>query len=226
MELRYQKNIPALPADLDLSRSRVCVVGCGGLGGYVLELLARTGIEHLTGVDGDIFREDNLNRQLFAVEHTLGLPKVQAAAERLRAVNARLDFRPIPEFITEDNAAALLGGHDVVVDALDEIPPRRLLAAACGRLAIPLVHGAIGGWYGQVCTILPGEESLDLIYQTDEACGGTAGEQGSLSITAATVAAAQSGEVIKLLTGIAPVLSKRLLRLDLLNHDSAVIDLF
>lgn len=226
MKARYTPNIPALSQDEceSLVDKSVCVVGCGGLGGYVAELLARVGVGHLTLVDPDVFQEGNLNRQLFATERNLGTHKVEAAAERISAVNFSVEVRAIPEYINENNAAGLLFGHDVAVDALDNISPRFLLAKHCRDLSIPLVHGAIGGWYGQVSTILPGDDTLELLYQGDwkETDGPDA---GSLSFSAAATAAIQCSEVVKLLTGKGEVLSRCLLVLDLLENQNTVIDL-
>lgn len=226
METRYEANRPALSGNEceRLTGKSVCVIGCGGLGGYVTELLARAGVGHLTLVDPDVFRESNLNRQIFSTERNLGMRKVEAAAERISTVNSSVTVRAISEYLREDNAARLLTGHDVAVDALDNIPSRLLLAKHCCELSIPLVHGAIGGWYGQVSTILPGDNTFELLYQGDWAETDGPGA-GSLSFSVAATAAAECSEVIKLLTGKGKVLSKCLLVLDLLENQNTVIDL-
>ncbi|MCH5344612.1 MAG: HesA/MoeB/ThiF family protein [Acetatifactor sp.] len=226
MKTRYAPNVPALSRGEceSLAEKSVCVIGCGGLGGYVTELLARVGVGRLTLVDPDVFKESNLNRQLFATEHNLGMRKVEVAAERISTVNSSVAVRKIPESLSEENAARLLTGHDVAVDALDNIPTRLLLAKHCRNLSIPLVHGAIGGWYGQVSTILPGDNTLELLYQGDwEETDGPG--SGSLSFSAAATAAIECGEVLKLLTEKGEVLSKRLLVLDMLENQNTIIDL-
>ena len=226
MEARYAANIPALSQEEcgDLAQKGVCIVGCGGLGGFMAELLSRAGVGRLTLVDPDVFQESNLNRQLFATERNLGTRKVKAAAERILAVNSSVTVHAIPERFREENAVKLLAGHDVVVDALDNVPARLLLAKHCRSLSIPLVHGAVGGWYGQVSTILPQDTTLELLYPGDwEETDGPGA--GSFGITVAATAAAQCGEVLKLLTGRGEVLSKQLLVLDLLENQNTVIDL-
>ncbi len=226
MEERYRENLPALSWDEceGLREKGVCVIGCGGLGGWTAELLARTGVGRLTLVDPDAFRESNLNRQLFATERNLGQYKVEAAAERLLAVNSSVEVRIVHKSLNGENAAGLLAGHDAAVDALDNVPARVLLAAHCRRLSIPLVHGAVEGWYGQVSTILPQDGTMDLIYQDGcEETGCPGG--GSLAATAAATAAVQCSEVLKLLTGRGEVLSRRLLLLDLLENQNTIIDL-
>lgn len=227
MEARYAENLPALSRDEceSLTGKSVCIIGCGGLGGWTAELLARTGIGRLTIVDPDIFQESNLNRQLYATEGTLGRHKAKAAAERITAVNSSVTVCAIPEFFGRENAAQLLSGHDAAVDALDNVPSRILLAEYCRRLSIPLVHGAVEGWYGQVSTILPQDHTMDLLYQDGRGeTGGSGG--GSLAAAAAATAAVQCGEVLKLLTGKGALLSRRLLILDLLEDQSTIVDLY
>ena len=226
METRYSANIPALSQEEceNLFQKRVCIVGCGGLGCLIAELLSRAGVGRLTLVDPDVFQESNLNRQLFATEHNLGTHKVKAAAERISAVNSSVTVHAIPERFCEENAVKLLAGHDAVADALDNVPARFLLAKHCRRLSIPLVHGAVGGWYGQVSTILPQDDTLELLYPGDwEETDGPGA--GSFGVTVAATAAAQCGEVLKLLTGRGELLSKRLLVLDLLENQNTVMDL-
>lgn len=226
MQKRYERNLPALSATdcQSLTNKRVCVIGCGGLGGYIVELLARTGVGTISVADHDVFSESNLNRQLFSTESNIGVSKARAAGERVRAVNSAVILRAIEKPFCEETAEELLAGHDAAVDALDSVAARLLLAEHCRRRSIPLVHGAIGGWYGQVTTILPGDDTLRLIYQGNGG-GDAASELGNLAFTAAATAAVQCGEVIKLLTGRGEVLSKRLLRLDLLDNDYTIIDL-
>lgn len=226
MEKRYEKNMPALSRKecSALADKRVCVVGCGGIGGYVIEQLARIGVGYITVIDHDTFCESNLNRQLFSTENNLGTSKVLAAHQRINKINSTVEFNAIKASLNEHTAEKFLQKHDVAVDALDDISERFVLAEYCQKLGLPLVHGAIGGWYGQVSTILPGDNTLSLIYQntsTKEA----EPEAGSLTFSAAMTASAQCGEVIKLLTGKGKLLVKQLLRLDLLDNDYSIIDL-
>ena len=226
MKTRYAQNVPALSQGEceSLAEKKVCIIGCGGLGGYVTELLARAGVGRLTLVDPDVFQESNLNRQIFATESNLGTRKVEAAAERILAVNSSVTVRAIPESLSEENASRLLVGHDAAVDALDNIPARILLAKHCRSLSIPLVHGAVGGWYGQVSTILPGDNTMELLYQGDwEETDGPGA--GSFTAAVAATAAVQCGEVLKLLTGKEQILSGRLLIVDLLENENTVMEL-
>ena len=224
MEMRYERNCPALTPDqcAALAGKRICVVGCGGLGGYVVELLARAGVGGITVVDPDAFSESNLNRQLFATQRTLAQSKVQAAFARIAEVNPSITLHAIAQPFDAQTAQTLLTGQDAAVDALDNIPARLLLERCCLTLGIPFVHGAAEGWCGQVCTVLPGDHTLAHLYAGHPGCApGT----GCLGVAAAATAAVQSSEVLKLLLGVPCVLTKQLLQLDLLHNTQNIVRL-
>ena len=185
------------------------------MGGYVIELLARIGIGTLTVVDGDVFALSNLNRQLLSTEALIGESKVKAALERVHAVNSEVKLSCVPFFLTEENADGLIEGHDLVVDALDNIPSRRILAESCDRLGLPLVHGAISGWCAQVAVIMPGSGAFDRIYPADA----KKRKPSSLSFTPALAASIQTAEAIKLLLNKGLPLKSRLLIADLLTQE-------
>lgn len=200
--LRYRRNMGTLGLDgqLKLLRSCVGVCGLGGLGGYVVELLARMGIGRLILADGDSFEEDNLNRQSLCTEEDLGRSKVERAAERVHCVNSSLQVEAHPRFLKGEDMAGIFGKAQVVVDALDTVSSRLALEEACARLDIPLVHGAIAGEAGQVMTIFPGDPGLKALYSAGEDRGVETLE-GNPATTPALVAAIQAQEVIKILCG-------------------------
>ncbi len=208
-----------------LNKFKVCVVGCGGLGGYIIEMLARLGIGHLTVVDGDIFEESNLNRQLLSDMNSLGKSKALIAKERVNKVNPLVNIRVISERLTAENGLEILTGHDVVVDALDSIDTRLLIQKQSEELNIPLVHGAIAGWYGQVTTIFPGDKTLDLLYSNSDNKGLEA-ELGNPSFTPALVASIEVSEVLKLLINRGELLRRKLLIVNTLNQEYEVINLY
>jgi len=205
----------------NLATKRVCVIGCGGLGGYIAEMLLRLGILHITLIDHDVFDETNLNRQLFSTEDGIGKPKVLEAEKRLLAIDSSANLRPIQTRVTAENAEKLLAEHDVVIDALDNIETRRITAKACESLSIPLVHGAIGGWYGQVSVIMPGGDGLQPIYGST--CdNGIDKSLGNLPFVAGFVACMQCAETVKLLLGKSPNLQGSIAHVDLLSYDMDV----
>lgn len=225
MEARYVKNMQMLSPEENesLAKYRVCVVGCGGLGGYIIEMLGRLGIGHITAVDGDVFDESNLNRQLLSDMEALGKSKAEAAVRRMLSVNPLIRVEAVRERVTWDNGEEILKGHDVVVDAVDNIEGRFLLQDLCSRLGVPLVHGAIAGWYGQVTTIFPEDRTLDIVY-LKRVSRGQEHELGNPSFTPALVAAVQVSEVLKILLGRGELLRKKLLHIDLLNQEYTVIE--
>lgn len=131
-----------------LAAARVCVVGIGGVGSWAVEALARSGVGHLTLIDLDHVAESNINRQLHALDATLGQAKVTAMAERIRGFNPACVVQEVDDFITEENVAELLsaGNFDYVVDAIDGVRAKVAMAVWCHAHGVPLVvAGAAGG---------------------------------------------------------------------------------
>jgi len=217
MPARYQRNRQTISTagQLKLFRSSVAVIGCGGLGGYVIEELARLGVGKIVAIDPDIFEEHNLNRQLLSTPATLGRPKVSAAAERVGLINPAVNLVPLQVAFGAANGADLLVDVTVVVDALDSIPVRLELAETCNALSIPLVHGAIGGWYGHVATQFPGDLSIQKIYGAWKEGKGVEQRLGNPSFTPAVVASLQVAEVAKIILGEGEPLRRRKLAIDL-----------
>ena len=220
MEPRYQRNVPALSgAECALLRAKkAAVIGCGGLGGHLIELLARIGIGSIRAVDGDVFDETNLNRQLLSEVPLIGTGKAEAAAKRVERINPDVSVEAVHGFLTEENAAELIAGCDVVLDALDNIPARKALARACAEAGIPYVYGAIQGWVAQAAVSLPGDGLLDILYPEGTAIR----DKSVLSFTPAFCASVQAALCVKLLTG-RPVETGTLYYYDLLNQEFETI---
>lgn len=218
---RYQRNQMALSVEdqLQLFRSRAAVIGCGGLGGYLVEELARLGVGKLTLVDPDVFEENNLNRQLLSTPALLGEPKVNAAKARVAEVNPAVTVFAYQTAFSTANGRQLLSDCSVVIDGLDSLPVRRELAALCRDLAIPMVHGAIAGWYGQVTTQLPGKDLSSLLPPPAVAERGIEEQLGNPAFTPAVIAGLQIAETVKVLLGRGEPLSQRALFVDLLRME-------
>jgi len=215
---RYLRNHDAISESEQaiLATKRVLVVGCGGLGGMVIECLARIGVGHLRVVDGDVFEESNLNRQLLSSTMNLGRPKVLAAQQRIMAVNPLVEVDAVQADLAAENAMELLAGCDVAVDCLDNIPARLVLQQAAKVAGVPVVHGAVAGWLGRICVIQPGEDLLSLLYPNPEEAQGEERQRGTLSFTAALTASWQAAETVKLLLG-KPGLQGEILEVDLMQ---------
>ncbi len=128
------------------ARAHVCVIGIGGVGSWAAEALARSGVGHLALVDLDHIAESNINRQIHALDQTLGQAKVLAMRERILAINPAARVMAVEEFATLENAAQLVTGFDAVVDAIDNVRAKTAIAVACRAASIPLVMaGGAGG---------------------------------------------------------------------------------
>jgi tRNA A37 threonylcarbamoyladenosine dehydratase len=129
-----------------LAASHLCVIGIGGVGSWAAEALARSGVGRLTLLDLDHVAESNLNRQIHALEETLGQAKVLAMQARIAGINPDCAVTTIEEFITPENVTALLPACDCVVDAIDQVLPKAALIAHCRSKGVPIVTtGAAGG---------------------------------------------------------------------------------
>lgn len=218
---RYMRNREAISTEeqLKLACSRVAVIGAGGLGGHVIHLLARIGIGHLVVVDCDVFEESNLNRQVFSTYGSLGKSKSEEAARRISEINAGVEVTPYTLRIDEENLKSILAGADVVVDGLDNIEDRMMLESGAKTLHIPLVHGALAGFDGQVMTIFPEDPGLTLIYgrgkrirkdpKSPEAV------QGVPALMPSMIATFQAMEVVKILLGKGKILRNKFLHVSL-----------
>ncbi|OGU15141.1 MAG: thiamine biosynthesis protein ThiF [Geobacteraceae bacterium GWC2_53_11] len=224
---RYQRNrtIISVSDQLTLFRSSVAVIGCGGLGGYVVEELARLGVGKIVVIDPDVFEEHNLNRQLFSSPENLDTAKVEAAARRIGEINPAVTLVPVQTAFSPENGAELLAGCQLAVDALDSIQVRLELAEVCTTLNIPLVHGAIAGWFGHVTTQFPGDDSVQAIYRSWTSGKGVEQSLGNPSFTPAVVASLEVAEVCKLLLGRGTPLRGRQAIIDLLSMEMHVINI-
>lgn len=214
MDRRFQRNIPAISAEEQklLAGKTVAVIGCGGLGGHLIELLCRLGIGSIRVADGDVFEASNLNRQLLSLADNLGTSKAEAAAARIRAIAPETKVTVHPVFLTGENAAEIIGGCDAVLDALDSPQIRRTLARACENAGIPYVFGAISGWVAQAAVSFPGDRLMERLFPEDTVLA----DRSVLSFTPALCAALQASLCLKLLLG-RPVEQGRIFYADLLD---------
>jgi molybdopterin/thiamine biosynthesis adenylyltransferase len=227
--VRYLRNLKSFSfADqIALLQSAVAVIGVGGLGGVVCEILARSGVGTLRLIDGDAFEEHNFNRQLVSAPDHLGQAKAQVAATRLRQINPSLHIESIVSFLDQSNGPDLARGMDVMVDCLDTLTSRFDLEAVTRTAKIPLVSAAVAGAMGQVTVIMPGDPGLKQIYG-DVAEAADRGVETSLGCLAHGVfflAALEAGEVLKLCRGRGQSLRHKLLIADLEDHSYEVLDM-
>lgn len=227
---RYARNLKTytLKEQLQLLQSTVAVVGLGGLGGTVVEILARAGIGCLYLADGDHFEDHNLNRQLNSTSGLIGKSKSMAAKNRVAEINPSLLIKAHSEFINEENASRLIGPSHAVVDCLDNIKTRFMLAKAAKNLNTPLVSAAVGGLCGHVTTIFPEDTTLDIIYGSMDtsASKGAEASLGCLPQIVIMIAALESSEVLKILLNRGQLLRDRLFVADLEDNTFETLTLY
>jgi molybdopterin-synthase adenylyltransferase len=215
---RYHRNIGSIgiAGQRSLLESTTLVVGLGGLGGYVVEELSRSGVGRIVGVDPDIFDETNLNRQLVATAENLGQKKTEETSRRVTWINPATEFVGIATPF-EDLPDELFAGVDLVFDCLDGIEKKLRLSERASRAKVPLVHGAIAGFYGQVCVVWPGTGLLEKVCARQKQ--GIEKELGNLSFTPALAGSLMVAEGVKVLTGRSQKQIQKLMFFDLLEDE-------
>jgi molybdopterin-synthase adenylyltransferase len=198
-----------------LLKSAVAIVGLGGLGGGVTEILARIGVGTLILIDGDIFEDTNLNRQILSSQNNIGISKALAAADRIKQINSSINIVVHKEFLDEHNAPAFFSQAQVIVDCLDNISTRFIVQNAAKKLKKPLVSSAIAGASGQLITIFPEDEGLFLVYGDRQFSRGVEKSIGCLPHAVAFLSSMECSEVIKIILKKGSLLRNQLLLVDL-----------
>ncbi len=200
-----------------LKRSRVCIVGVGGLGSPVCIQLASMGVGYLRLIDRDVVEMSNLQRQHIYDIDKLGLPKVEAASERIKKLNPFIEVDPVPMSLKPSNAEKLIKGFDVVVDCLDSMSARYALNRACVKLGIPMIYGAVIMNVGNCTSIIPGETPCLECFQgnIDDSNLPTCATSGVHPSIISIIASIQVSETIRILLDLDPNLKGQLLYCDL-----------
>ena len=210
-----------------LKTARVLLVGAGGLGSPAALYLAAAGVGHLGVVDADDVELSNLQRQVLHDTKSVGTPKVDSAAMRLRAINPHVDVSAHQTRLTSANAMALLGAYDVIVDGSDNFPTRYLINDACVLLNKPNVYGSVLRFEGQASVFSSGEGPCYRCLFREPPPPGlvqSCAESGVLGVLPGLVGVVQAAETIKLITGIGEPLVGRLLLVDGLRMRFRSID--
>jgi molybdopterin/thiamine biosynthesis adenylyltransferase len=199
-----------------LRRSKVAVVGLGGLGTISTLYLALAGVRHLRLIDQDTVELRNLHRQILYGMDNLRYPKVEAGANRIRQVNPEVQIEAISENVNEKNVASLICDVDCVVDGLDNMKTRYVVNRACTQNSIPYVFGAAIGLEGNLSVFSPPETPcLECILPgLDDQYLARCDTRGVLGATAGIIGSLQAVEAIKLLAGIEGSLKGRLMVCD------------
>ena len=225
----YARNMKTFsPKDQSiLLSSRASIVGLGGLGGAVTEILARIGIGTLTLIEADTFEESNLNRQFLSTHRLLDTSKTKAAIKRVREINPTITVEVHDELLDNKNATSLIENSDVIIDCLDNIQTRFSLESASKTVRSPLVSAAVAGVYGHVITIFPEDKGLMLIYGDSDILPqkGVETSLGCLPHAVTLLAALETSEVVKIILKKGSVLRNKLGVVDLMDNIFEVLDL-
>ncbi len=203
-----------MPGQARLARSRVLVVGAGGLGSPALLYLAAAGVGTVGVVDDDDVDVTNLHRQVVHAADAVGLPKTRSARESIGRLNPRTAVVEHRERLRSDNAVDILAGYDVVVDGSDNFATRYVVSDACVALGLAHVWGCVVGFEGQVAVwragdgpcyrcVFPDRSSLATLPSCEQA--------GVLGSVCAVIGSVQATETLKLLLGVGEPLVGRLL---------------
>lgn len=193
-----------------LKRSKVVIVGVGGLGCASATYLTAAGVGRIKIVDFDVVNLSDLNRQILYGEGDIGEEKVFVAKKRLSILNSKVEIIPVFARVDEGNVSEILGDVDVVVDGLDNLASRLIVNSACVRYNIPYIYGGVSRLRGMLTTIIPHKTPcLSCLFPDgSQEMGG----MGVLGITPCVIGSLQALECIKIITGAGPSLAGRLLR--------------
>jgi molybdopterin/thiamine biosynthesis adenylyltransferase len=211
--INRQKEILNKKEQLKLKNSKITVIGCGGIGGAVIEMLARMGVNHLKIVDKDKFDVSNINRQLMSNMDRVGQSKTEVTKEIISSINPFVEIEAFNTELNEGNVDEIIDTSTVVVDALDNLKARIITSRSALKQNIPFVHGAIHGTMGQITTFTPETPTYEEIFKLSS-LGQDLSEKVLMDlnkITKATppvigpipniVGCLQAFEIVKLLTG-------------------------
>ncbi|CAG0908288.1 unnamed protein product [Cyprideis torosa] len=205
-----------------LLQASVLIVGVGGLGSPVSMYLAAAGVGKLVLTDPDTVDLTNLQRQIVHSTETVGVPKVESAAQRLAQINPDIEIKCIPEALADDALLAAAKAVDVVVDCTDNLETRFAVNRACVAAKKPLVSAAAIRWEGQISVFHPGVEDspcYQCFYGDVAGLPETCSENGVIGPLLGVLGSMQALETIKLLTGMGEPLVGRVLLFDSLNME-------
>lgn len=227
-----QMNFLKKDEQLKLKNAKVAVIGCGGIGGAAIEMLARMGVGSLSIVDKDAFSISNINRQVMSDFHSIGKSKVTVTRERIWKINPFIKIEAFNCEVDEDNVDTIIEGSDVVIDAMDNIISRVIVSRECRRSKIPFIHGAVHASMGQVTVFGDGTPSYEEVFKLPSRGLKLTGEVKEkvqrleseippvIGPAPNIVGCIESFEALKLLTGKGSViLAPKLLTFDLLKDD-------
>lgn len=221
-EFEYYSRQLALPdigytGQIRLKNSKVCILGCGGLGVPAMLMLTAMGVGHIRIVDRDIISKSDLHRQYLYDAESIGQSKVEVAAKKLRRLNPNITIEPLAEPIMNRNVSDIIGGVDVAVDALDSMDTRYLVNRACQQQKTPYIFAGAIESIANASTIIPGKTPcLECIFPgfTDSMLP-KCSLVGVHTAVIGLISSVQVSETVAILTERTPKLAGRLLLVSL-----------
>lgn len=210
---------------LRLKQARVLIVGVGGLGSPIALYLTGAGVGTLGLIDDDTVSESNLQRQVLYSEPEIGLSKAEQAGKRLQALNSQVHIETYSERLTADNAEAIIGRYDLVVDGCDNFATRYLINDTCVRMGKIYIYGAIRAFDGQVSVFnyQGGPDYRRLFPDEEEMYAMPHPPKGVLGVTPGLIGCAEANEALKIIVGYGEVLSGKLWQIDLKTMETFTI---
>ncbi|WHH57653.1 HesA/MoeB/ThiF family protein [Petroclostridium sp. X23] len=225
-QLRYSRQIilkeVGLEGQLKLLKSKVLVIGCGGLGSPILSYLAAAGVGTIGIVDFDTVTISNLQRQILHFTDDIGKKKVDSAEEKLLRLNPDIKVVKHVCRATIDNIEEIIENYDVVIDAVDNFTARYIISDCCYFMKKPLIEGAVLGFDGILMTIIPDQSPCyRCLYPMPPQDGvvATCNDTGILGMVTGVIGSMQALEAVKVVLGIGETLSGRILTFEGLDMD-------
>jgi molybdopterin/thiamine biosynthesis adenylyltransferase len=203
-----------------LKQMRILIVGMGGIGGHVANHLVRLGVHSVHLCDFDVFEASNINRQLFATQDVLGLPKVSCVKKAVENIRPDVDI-VIHHCRIEQLDAKVFQRIDIIMDALDSIKSKLYLEEVATNHKLPLFHGALGGWFGQIGIAMPNSKLLSRFYENAD--HGLEASLGAPTFTPSIIAGMMVSELLKFIAQPEHALINRILSVNLLNHEYDIL---
>ena len=215
------------PGQSKLKRVKVLVVGAGGLGSPVLQYLSAAGVGTIGVIDDDKVDHTNLQRQTLHTDGATGMNKTASAEQSIHALNPYVVVNPYTRRLTEEIAADLFDDYDLIIDGVDNQNTRRLINKTAVELGLPVVHGAITQWEGQVAIWDPsfGGPCYNCVFPEDPAPGQalSCAEAGVLGPLPGMVGTTMAAEAIKRITGAGTPLIGSMMMIDALDAETRKI---
>ncbi|WP_264554114.1 HesA/MoeB/ThiF family protein [Flavobacterium sp. N2038] len=226
---RYNRQIilPEIGEDgqYKLSKSKVLVIGAGGLGAAILPYLAAAGVGEIGIVDDDVLEISNLHRQVIYKSFAVGKSKVEEAKLMISELNPLVKVNAFAEKLSGKNAISLFEKYDIIVDATDNISIKYLINDTCLVANKPMVYGSIFRFQGQVSVFnYQNGPTYRCLYPDENSNALNCEDAGVIGISVGIIGMFQANEVLKMILGIGEVLSGKILVYNILNNEQQKYD--